>query len=544
MGIAQKVAREFSDAVRSRGQSYFAKGRVAITASSAGEVVAKVRGTEKYKVRLRLRGDQADRDLHVPVFRAGRRTLQAPLGDGPGRRRPGAAPLGADPAAPPGHRLGPPPGELPGRRRPGRAATVDLRPPALPLAEPGSRALPASSPQPPQGPPRGPQPRTRRLAALSSSHGPLAGQGPSDPRRGPNEPRRGPGPEQDQRAATRPRAGLSAAAGPGPNQGPGQGQGPPSYPNQARGRAGPGPGPNQGPGPGPQRPGRPPHPKDRRARGPAVRGSTATSIQASTATSTLRPMPTPSSSSRPRPEPPGPRRRRPRRPSGCSPTSSTSPPRSRANQVVIDLARRARRPNGDWGPLKPWWHAANLPVGPLRPRGPRPPRRSGRGPGPSSASAPSTPTATASRPGPAGSCSGPRPRRRSSSGWRRTGRLRLRRTDGEDDPPIVRWDDQPPWRFGLDVRSDPTGKRWTWRGMLRRVDARGSPTGWTWPSRWPSCPAWSSRGSARSPGSTTPACSSGSCGSATRRRWPSPTRPSRTRCSRRSWSTRRSPPPS
>ena len=40
MGIAQKVAREFSDAVRSRGQSYFAKGRVAITASSAGEVVA------------------------------------------------------------------------------------------------------------------------------------------------------------------------------------------------------------------------------------------------------------------------------------------------------------------------------------------------------------------------------------------------------------------------------------------------------------------------------------------------------------------------
>ena len=55
MGIAQKVAREFSDAVRSRGQSYFAKNRVAIAAASAGEVVAKVRGTEKYKVRLRLR---------------------------------------------------------------------------------------------------------------------------------------------------------------------------------------------------------------------------------------------------------------------------------------------------------------------------------------------------------------------------------------------------------------------------------------------------------------------------------------------------------
>ena len=55
----------------------------------------------------------------------------------------------------------------------------------------------------------------------------------------------------------------------------------------------------------------------------------------------------------------------------------------------------------------------------------------------------------------------------------KSGRLRLRRTEGEDDPPVVRWDDGPPWRFGLDVRSDPTGKRWSWRGMLRRVDARG-----------------------------------------------------------------------
>ena len=27
------------------------------------------------------------------------------------------------------------------------------------------------------------------------------------------------------------------------------------------------------------------------------------------------------------------------------------------NQVVIDLARRQRRPSGDWGPLKPWWHS-------------------------------------------------------------------------------------------------------------------------------------------------------------------------------------------
>src|SRR6478609_5059327 len=57
MGIAQKVAREFADGVRARGQSYFAKGRVAITSAKAGEiVVAKVKGTEPYRVKLRVRG--------------------------------------------------------------------------------------------------------------------------------------------------------------------------------------------------------------------------------------------------------------------------------------------------------------------------------------------------------------------------------------------------------------------------------------------------------------------------------------------------------
>src|SRR4051794_17684910 len=57
MGIAQKVAREFAEGVRARGQSYFAKGRVVVTSAKAGEiVVAKVRGTESYRVKLRLRG--------------------------------------------------------------------------------------------------------------------------------------------------------------------------------------------------------------------------------------------------------------------------------------------------------------------------------------------------------------------------------------------------------------------------------------------------------------------------------------------------------
>jgi superfamily II DNA or RNA helicase len=142
-----------------------------------------------------------------------------------------------------------------------------------------------------------------------------------------------------------------------------------------------------------------------------------------------------------------------------------------ANQVVIDLARRARRPNGDWGPLKPWWHTPNLPVVRYDPED-----RELLAEIVASA-APSTSNANTNGHG-------------ESAGIRRfmlqpefqatvverlarTGRLRLRRADGEDDPPVVRWDDQMPWRFGLDVRSDPTGKRWSWRGMLRRVDARG-----------------------------------------------------------------------
>ncbi|MEJ7636623.1 MAG: SWIM zinc finger family protein, partial [Singulisphaera sp.] len=68
MGIAQKVSRDFSDAVRSRGQSYFAKGRVAITSASASEVVARVRGTAKDRVRLRLRGGRLHATCSCPYF--------------------------------------------------------------------------------------------------------------------------------------------------------------------------------------------------------------------------------------------------------------------------------------------------------------------------------------------------------------------------------------------------------------------------------------------------------------------------------------------
>jgi hypothetical protein len=54
----------------------------------------------------------------------------------------------------------------------------------------------------------------------------------------------------------------------------------------------------------------------------------------------------------------------------------------------------------------------------------------------------------------------------------RSGRLRLRRTEGEEDPPTMRWDDGQPWRFSLDIRPELGGKRWAWRGSLRRGDHR------------------------------------------------------------------------
>src|SRR6478735_1235044 len=68
MGIAQKVARDFSEAVRSRGQSYFSRGRVSLMTAKANEVVAKVRGTTKYRVRARLRGSKLLASCTCPYF--------------------------------------------------------------------------------------------------------------------------------------------------------------------------------------------------------------------------------------------------------------------------------------------------------------------------------------------------------------------------------------------------------------------------------------------------------------------------------------------
>ena len=143
-----------------------------------------------------------------------------------------------------------------------------------------------------------------------------------------------------------------------------------------------------------------------------------------------------------------------------------------AGQVVIDLTRRARRPNGDWGPLKPWWHTPNLPVVRYDPED--------RDLLTELVAAQNSTPASGGKPDGHGEAAGTRRfllKPESQAGvveiLAKSNRLRLRRTDGEEDPPTVRWDDQGAWTFGLDAKCDPTGKRWTWRGVLRRPDGRG-----------------------------------------------------------------------
>ena len=143
-----------------------------------------------------------------------------------------------------------------------------------------------------------------------------------------------------------------------------------------------------------------------------------------------------------------------------------------AGHVVIDLTRRARRPNGDWGPLKPWWHTPNLPVVRYDPED-----RDLLAELVAGQNVAASPAGKADGHGEAAGCRRFILRGDSQASvverLAKSGRLRLRRTDGEEDPPTVKWDDQGTWRFGLDVKSDPTGKRWSWRGVLRRPDGRG-----------------------------------------------------------------------
>ena len=159
------------------------------------------------------------------------------------------------------------------------------------------------------------------------------------------------------------------------------------------------------------------------------------------------------------------------------------------NQVVVDLARRQRKPTGEWGPLRPWWYApraAHVKYDPedrlllalldeahhgTSSHSSQANSSAGNGVATSSGAL-TTPVRAAS------DLRGIRRfvLRKDQAGLverlAKTGRLRLRRTEGEDDPPTMRWDDGQPWRFCLDIRTEAGGKRWSWRGGLRRGENR------------------------------------------------------------------------
>ena len=164
MGIAQKVSRNFSDAVRSRGQSYFVKGRVTVIGGRAGEVVAKVRGTAKYRVRVRLRGSKLLASCTCPYFSPQGepcKHLWATLLLADARGLLQSPPVRPAEAGRRGPRRSPPAG-LPSPR-PSRAASRRRRPigPAL-----GSIGLGAPRPAGPAAPGgRGPRPRAKDRGA-------------------------------------------------------------------------------------------------------------------------------------------------------------------------------------------------------------------------------------------------------------------------------------------------------------------------------------------------------------------------------------------
>jgi superfamily II DNA or RNA helicase len=151
------------------------------------------------------------------------------------------------------------------------------------------------------------------------------------------------------------------------------------------------------------------------------------------------------------------------------------------NQLVVELARRQHRPGQERGPLRPWYHApgtvggrpdpedletlATLELSQTAP--------------PVQVSVPATGTGTngAMAEGlPLGTHRYVIDQSRQVSVLEkvcRTGRARVRRVEDDDEPPQLRWDDGSPWQFWIDIRpADSSGKRWLWRGSLRRGDNR------------------------------------------------------------------------
>ena len=394
MGIAQKVARNFSDAVRSRGQSYFSKGRVSLMAAKPNEVVAKVRGTTKYRVRVRLRGAKLLASCTCPYF--------SPQGE-PCKHL-WATLLLADSR-----------GFL--QTAPSFAVRFI---PELPRGSTAPGSLPGAGPEP------GPQqePRSSMDLDLGMNMG------------GERLPRVGAHPSRSRSSKDRPARSRGIVGSPGGSEG--SWVAPGSVPGSA--------------------------PRDRRVVG---RGR-------------ARPIPG-QATARAKPI----NRNAKRLLVYVLDVAATLS----HNQVVIDLARRQRKPTGEWGPLRPWWYAPRAAHVKYDPEdrlllalldeshhgtslhGAHASGSAGNGTAPS--------TSVTVNPGRAASDLRGIRRfvlRKDHAGLverlAKTGRLRLRRTEGEEDPPTMRWDDAQPWRFCLEIRTEAGGKRWAWRGGLRRGDNR------------------------------------------------------------------------
>ena len=410
MGIAQKVARNFSDAVRARGQSYFVKGRVTVIAAKPTELVAKVRGTSKYRVRLRMRGSKLLASCTCPYF--------SPQGE-PCKHLwatlllAQARGLLQSPPVFPVHLVTESPrrSSSVGLPEPRNESGVNQEPPHLAHTDPGVGMIDLN-PSRPAGPPaRGPKARGKERGIRRDLPADVGGWGQRG--QAPRDYRAGHGSRSKTKASG---AGHSAGAGP--------------------------------------------------ARTKAVnRNAKRLLVYVLDVAATLA-----------------------------------------QNQVVIDLARRQRKTTGEWGPLRPWYyapHAAHVKYDPedrlilaLLDEAQGGTSHAGYSTPGSNAGSVTGPVGTNGRSPVGGSrqlgAHSPAAARaaaeRALRGMRRfvlrkdqaalverlarTGRLRLRRTEGEEDPPTVRWDDGQPWRFSLDVRPELGGKRWAWRGSLRRGEHR------------------------------------------------------------------------
>ncbi len=394
MGIAQKVTRNFSDAVRSRGQSYFSKGRVSLMSAKPNEVVAKVRGTTKYRVRVRLRGAKLLASCTCPYF--------SPQGE-PCKHL-WATLLLADSR-----------GFL--QTAPSFAVRFI---PELPRRSAATGNLPGAGLEP--------DPQHEPLSSMDLDLGMNMG--------GERLPRVGTRPSRLRNSKDRPARSRGIIGIPGDSEG--------SWvaPGSAPGSA----------------------PRDRRVVG---RGR-------------ARPIPG-QAAARAKPI----NRNAKRLLVYVLDVAATQS----HNQVVIDLARRQRKPTGEWGPLRPWWYApraAHVKYDPedrlllaLLDEAHHGTSSHGAYTGGSAGNGTAPSTSSTAGPGrAAGDLRGIRRfvLRKDQAGLverlAKTGRLRLRRTEGEDDPPTMRWDDGQPWRFYLDIRTEAGGKRWAWRGGLRRGDNR------------------------------------------------------------------------